>query len=90
VTAWRLWNAQATTPSLIRRLQGRKCAQTGARLWKTSEVDHQVPLFKSGASIATWRGGAARVLGLPNLQIINRDVHVHKCGRRGDVSAAHR
>jgi len=61
-------------------LQGRKCAQTGARLWKTSEVDHQVPLFKVWrehrdmawpALLAFW--------GLPNLQIINRDVHVHKC-----------
>ena len=65
---------------LIRRLQGRKCAQTGGRLWKTSEVDHRVPLFRVWrehrdmewpALLAFW--------GLPNLQIINRDAHAAKC-----------
>src|SRR5467141_166734 len=46
VTAWRLWNAPSDYAKLIRRLQGRKCAETGGRLWKTSEVDHRVPLFR--------------------------------------------
>ena len=80
VTAWRLWNAPSDYAKLIRRLQGRKCAQTGERLWKTSEVDHRVPLFRVWrehrdlawpALLAFW--------GLPNLQIINRDAHVEKC-----------
>ena len=80
VTAWRLWNAPSDYARLIRRLQGRRCAQTGGRLWKTSEVDHRVPLFRVWkehrdmdwpALLGFW--------GLPNLQIINRDVHVEKC-----------
>ena len=65
---------------LIRRLQKRKCAQTGARLWKTSEVDHRTPLFR------VWKAhrempwpALLSFWGLPNLQIINRDVHVEKC-----------
>jgi hypothetical protein len=80
VTAWRLWNAPSDHAKLIRRLQGRKCAQTGARLWKTSEVDHRVPLFR------VWREHREMAWpdllsfwGLPNLQIINREVHVEKC-----------
>jgi hypothetical protein len=80
VTAWRLWNAPANHALLIRRLQKRKCAETGGRLWKTSEVDHRVPLFR------VWREHREMAWpdllsfwGLPNLQIINRDVHVEKC-----------
>jgi hypothetical protein len=56
VVSWRLWNAPSDYAKLLRRLQQRRCAETGARLWKTCEVDHRVPLFRSGASIATWSG----------------------------------
>jgi hypothetical protein len=80
VTAWRLWNAPSDYAKLIRRLQGRKCAGTGGRLWRTSEVDHRVPLFQ------VWREhrdmawpALLGFWGLPNLQVINRDVHVEKC-----------
>jgi hypothetical protein len=71
VIAWQFWNA------LLRRLQGRRCGQTGRRLWKDAEVDHRVPLFR------VWRDhrneGWPKLLsywGLPNLQVINRDVHI--------------
>jgi len=64
----------------LRRLQTRRCAESGGRLWKTAEVDHRVPLF------AVWRDHRdtpwPKLLdywGLPNLQMINRDVHVAKC-----------
>jgi hypothetical protein len=80
VTAWRLWNAPSDHAGLLRRLQQRKCAHTGARLWKTSEVDHRVPLFR------VWREHRSMAWpallsfwGLPNLQVINRDVHAAKC-----------
>ena len=80
IVAWRLWNAPSDHAKLIRRLQGRKCAQSGGRLWKTSEVDHRVPLFR------VWREHREMAWpdllsfwGLPNLQIINREVHVEKC-----------
>jgi hypothetical protein len=49
-------------------------------LWRNAEVDHQVPLFR------VWRDyrneGWPNLLsywGLPNLQVINRDVHAAKC-----------
>lgn len=80
VTAWRLWNAPSDQAKLLRRLQQRTCAQSGARLWKTSEVDHRVPLFR------VWREhremawpALLSFWGLPNLQVINRDVHAAKC-----------
>ena len=86
VTAWRLWNAPSDYAKLLRRLQGRRCATSGARLWKTSEVDHRVPLFK------VWREQRATewpallgFWGLPNLQVINRDQHAEKCAAEANT-----
>jgi len=80
VTAWRLWNAPTDHLKLLKRRQKHRCAQSGARLWKTSEVDHRVPLFR------VWREhremawpSLLAFWGLPNLQVINRDAHVEKC-----------
>ena len=74
-----MWNAPNTHAKLLRRLQGRRCATTGARLWRTSEVDHRMPLFR------VWREhrdlawpALLNFWGLPNLQVINRDVHAEK------------
>jgi hypothetical protein len=80
VAAWRLWNAPSDHDRILRRLQQRRCAQTGGRLWKTAEIDHRVPLFQVWqerrdtpwpALLSYW--------GAPNLQVINRDVHAAKC-----------
>jgi hypothetical protein len=80
VVAWRLWNAPSDYARLIRKLQSRRCATSGGRLWKTAEVDHRMPLFRVWGEhrdlawpqlLAYW--------GFPNLQMINRDVHVAKC-----------
>jgi hypothetical protein len=80
VIAWRLWNAPSDYVQALKRLQARRCAQTGKRLWKTAEVDHRVPLFQ------VWRehrDAAWPTLlgfwGVPNLQVINRDAHTAKC-----------
>ena len=80
VVAWRLWNAPSDYDRHLKRLQSRRCATTGKRLWKTAEVDHRMPLFR------VWRehrDSAWPVLlafwGFPNLQVINREVHVAKC-----------
>jgi hypothetical protein len=80
VIAWELWNAPSGEAALLRRLQARRCSQTGGRLWKTAEVDHRVPLFRvwSDHRNEPW----PKLLGywgLPNLQVINRDAHVAKC-----------
>jgi hypothetical protein len=79
VTAWRLWNAPSDYVKLLRKLQNRRCATSGARLWKTAEVDHRTPLFR------VWRDHRdtawpelLNFWGLPNLQVINRDSHAEK------------
>ncbi|MGP9811651.1 hypothetical protein ACTZWT_09090 [Rhodopseudomonas sp. NSM] len=95
VTAWQFWNAPSGQTKLLRRLQGRRCRETNRRLFKAAEVDHRVPLFQ------VWRQHRDApwpellgYWGLPNLQVINREVHVEKCasearGRRvvRDVAA---
>src|SRR5262249_58503870 len=80
VTAWQFWSAPSDFVRVLRRLQQRRCGQTGGRLWKTAEVDHRVPLFQ------VWRERRdtpwpelVGVWGLPNLQGINRAAHVEKC-----------
>ena len=80
VVAWDLWTAPSDYAGVLRRLQERRCALGGGRLWKTAEVDHRVPLFR------VWREHRAlewplllRFWGVPNLQMINRDRHVDKC-----------
>lgn len=79
VTAWALWNAPSDHAKLLRRIQRRRCATTGARLWKTSEVDHRVPLFRVWREhrVSAWPS-LLGFWGLPNLQVINRDVHAAK------------
>jgi hypothetical protein len=80
IVAWRLWNAPSDHVRIFKKLQQRRCAQTGKRLWKTAEVDHRVPLFQ------VWREHRDRdwpallgFWGTPNLQVINREVHAAKC-----------
>lgn len=79
VVAWHFWNAPSGEARLLRRLQVRRCAQSGGRLWQNAEIDHRVPLFRvwSERRDEPW----PRLLdywGLPNLQVINRDVHAAK------------
>jgi hypothetical protein len=79
VIAWEFWIAPSSQARLLRRLQVRRCSQTGGRLWKDAEVDHRVPLFR------VWRDHRdvpwPKLLdfwGLPNLQVVNRNAHVTK------------
>jgi hypothetical protein len=80
VVAWQFWNAPSEQAALLRRLQVRRCGESGARLWRSAEVDHRVPLFQvwTERRSAPWPELLA-YWGLPNLQVINRDVHVRKC-----------
>jgi hypothetical protein len=91
VTAWRLWTAPSDYARVLKRLQGRRCAETGARLWKTAEVDHRVPLYRVWQEM---RGMPWPALlgfwGLPNLQVINRDVHAAKCAHEAGHRAQSR
>jgi hypothetical protein len=80
VVAWRLWNAPSDHARLLKRLQARRCAETGKRLLKNAEIDHRIPLFR------VWREHREtpwpRLLafwGVPNLQVINREAHAAKC-----------
>jgi hypothetical protein len=81
VIAWQFWNAPSGEAALLRRLQRRRCGESGGRLWKTAEVDHRVPLFRVWGEYrnAPWPA-LLDYWGLPNLQVINRDVHATKCG----------
>jgi hypothetical protein len=85
VVAWDFWTAPSDHARVLKRLQGRRCAETGRRLWKTAEVDHRVPLFR------VWREHRAmpwpsmlRFWGLPNLRVINREAHVGKCAEEAE------
>jgi hypothetical protein len=80
VIAWQFWNAPSDQVRVLKRLQVRRCAQSGRRLLRTAEVDHRVPLFRvwSEHREAAWPTLLA-FWGLPNLQVINRDVHAAKC-----------
>jgi hypothetical protein len=80
VVAWNFWNAPNGEAGLLRRLQGRRCGQTGGRLWRNAEVDHHVPLFRVWKEYrdVPWPKLPPQG-GLPNLQVINRDVHIAKC-----------
>jgi len=89
VVAWDFWTGPSDYARVLRRLQRRRCAQTGGRLWKTAEVDHRVPLFR------VWREhrfmpwpSLLDFWGLPNLQVINRDAHVGKCAAEAQFRRA--
>ena len=80
VIAWQFWNAPSDQVRLLKRMQARRCTESGGRLWKTAEVDHRMPLYR------VWREhrqmhwpALLGFWGLPNLQVINRDAHVAKC-----------
>jgi len=80
VIAWQFWNQPSGEAALLRRVQARRCAQSGGRLWRNAEVDHRVPLFRVFAEHRDTPWPALLdYWGLPNLQVINRDVHVAKC-----------
>jgi len=80
VIAWQFWNAPSAQAPLLRRLQARRCAQTGGRLWKTAEIDHRIPLFRVWSEYRETPWPALLdYWGLPNLQVINRDAHTVKC-----------
>ena len=80
VVAWQFWNAPSSETQLLRRLQSRRCTLSGGRLWRNAEVDHRVPLFRvwSEHRDTPWPG-LLDFWGLPNLQLINREVHAAKC-----------
>jgi hypothetical protein len=89
VVAWDLWTAPSDYARILKRLQQRRCAETGGRLWKTAEVDHRVPLFR------VWREhrdtpwpSLLGFWGVPNLQVINRDAHVGKCAEEAQFRNA--
>ncbi len=90
VVAWQFWNAPSVQAKLLRRLQGRRCRLTNRRLLRAAEVDHTVPLFEvwSRHRRTPWPD-LLGYWGLPNLQIINREVHAAKCATESrDRSAA--
>lgn len=93
VVAWQLWNAPPDHLRALKLRQKRKCAITGRRLLKTSEVDHRVPLYAVWSEYRSlpWPDLLA-FWGTPNLQVINKTAHLQKCaeeaGERAKLRAA--
>ena len=80
VVAWQLWTAPRGVVAVLKRRQRHRCPQTNARLLRTAEVDHAVPLY------AVWRDrrdlpwpDLLAFWGVPNLQVVNRAAHGAKC-----------
>jgi len=80
VIAWDFWSGPSVYARQLKKLQARRCGETGRRLLKTAEIDHRMPLFR------VWQEhrdhGWPALLdfwGLPNLRVINREVHLAKC-----------
>lgn len=91
VAAWKLWTAPNIHRRLISKLQNRRCAESGARLLRTAEVDHRIPLFR------IWRDhrdmpwpDLLRFWGFPNLQVLNRPVHHAKSGAEAEMRSRRR
>jgi hypothetical protein len=80
VTAWQFWNAPSGYTRLLKRMQARKCRESGKRLLRTAEVDHRLPLFRvwSEQRATAWPA-LLDFWGMPNLQVINREAHTAKC-----------
>jgi hypothetical protein len=80
VTAWKFWLAPHTQIRALKLRQRHRCATSGKRLLRRAEVDHALPLYR------VWREHRAvpwpdllAYWGTPNLQVVNRTVHVLKC-----------
>lgn len=80
VTAWQFWIAPRDQARALKRLQRHRCAQSGARLSRTAEVDHRVPLFRvwRERSLLQWPE-MLDFWGAGNLQVVNRAAHAAKC-----------
>lgn len=81
VTAWTFWVAPSDHVKVLKAHQRHRCAASGKRLLKTAEIDHRTPLYR------VWREDRdmpwpflLAYWGAPNLQVVNRVVHVEKCG----------
>src|SRR5262249_46757250 len=80
VVAWRFWTAPSDYARLLRRLQARRCGETGGRLWKTAEVDHRIPLFRVWSDyLDTPSPALAGHSGSPKSQVLHRDAPTPKC-----------
>jgi hypothetical protein len=89
VVAWQFWCEPSDHVQLLKRVQKRRCTETGKRLLRSAEVDHRIPLFQVWrerrdevwpALLAFWGG--------PNLGVVNRDAHRAKCAREAGARAS--
>jgi hypothetical protein len=80
VIAWQLWTAPSDFVAELKRVQLRRCGESGKRLLKSAEVDHRLPLYRVwGEHRDTAWPQLLAFWGAPNLQVVNRDAHVAKC-----------
>ncbi len=85
VIAWEFWTAPSDFVQVLKRLQARRCGESGKRLLKSAEVDHRLPLYRVwGEHRDTEWPQLLAFWGAPNLQVINRDAHAAKCASEAD------
>jgi hypothetical protein len=89
VVAWQFWTAPSDHARLLRRLQARRCGESGGRLWKSAEVDHRIPLFRvwSEYRIGVGFGVGAELSGVEVAAIII-DTSCRDVGECGDRTVA--
>jgi hypothetical protein len=63
VVAREFWNAPSGQARLLRRLQERRCGQSGGRLWKNAEVDTASRCFGCGANTVKRHGPSFLIIG---------------------------
>jgi len=80
VIAWQFWNVPNGYARLLRRLQGWRCGQ------KAGDGYGRAPKLTTAFRFRVWNEhretpwpDLLSYWGLPNLQVINRDVHAAKC-----------
>ncbi|GJD39477.1 hypothetical protein [Methylobacterium bullatum] len=91
VTAWKFWAAPSDQVKVLKAHQHHRCAASGKRLLKTAEIDHRTPLYRVWREHrdAPWPKLLA-YWGAPNLQVVNRVVHVEKCSTEAGERAHQR
>ncbi|KQT61592.1 hypothetical protein ASG52_01530 [Methylobacterium sp. Leaf456] len=89
VIAWEFWCSPSDHLKDLKARQRHRCAVSGKRLLRGSEVDHRLPLYR------VWREERdlpwpflLSYWGAPNLQVVNRAGHLLKCREEADERAA--
>lgn len=88
VAAWRFWCDPTPHAPVLKRLQRRRCPETGGRLLRGAQIDHRVPLFRVWQDRAdlVWPAHL-RYWSPENLGVVNGPAHRAKSAREAGIRA---